>query len=60
MKGKDKLTPLLNCFKKDHVDLDYTVNYIVDIYNQAQSKWFFRGVWVGAAVSSILHYILSK
>lgn len=53
MKKKHNIYSLLRAFKYGYVDIDYTVNTILEIFkNSRDFNWviYFLGMFVGAAI----------
>lgn len=63
MKDKDKLLPLLRAFKLGHVDLEYTVDFILFTYtNSRRFNWnnFSLGMSVGVLLAIIIFELLKN
>lgn len=57
MTDKDKLRPCLNAFKFGDIDFDYTVDYILKVYENSKrfnSHSFSWGLFIGVTVSMIV------
>lgn len=62
MKDKDKLTPLLRGFKLGHVDLDYSIDFILNVYRHSRRfnlNSFSLGMLVGSVVTLVVLYFKS-
>ena len=59
MTTKDKLTPLLNAFKQGTITLEYTKQYIDDIYQYSQ-KSFYLGMVTGIVMYAIILLVTSN
>lgn len=57
MTDKEKLTPLLNAFKKGDIDFDYAVKFILSVYDDSR-RMNFNSLMVGAVIGAILCLII--
>ena len=62
MKDRKKLEPMLRAFKNGDIDLEYAVNFILDLFSISKrfnSNSFLIGIFVGSVIALIyLHFAL--
>ena len=63
MKDKEKIKLTLKVFKLDHADMEYTVNYLLDLYSNSRRfnrHNFYWGIISGLVIAQILLYFKTK
>lgn len=63
MKDKDKISPLLRAFKLDHVDFDYAMDFILNVYSSSKRfNWnnFSLGMSIGGMLMFLALYIAKR